>query len=313
MNENNLPIEDCSQKGREEYIEKNRVVVELVIQQAFGDLHEEIISKAFGNEDKAISKIIQLFISPLFSLEKVKHKNIKLFTQLKYWVKYKTAGNVSTYSRVKADENCSLLDKVKSPEELYLPLDKISESMELFNKCVAPDVVKYWMKANKKLLNELAINENIDLASNAYDIENSVSNTQETRYKVDAAFRYLFLYLGIGKQLDTANKYVKKYLTKGDNKPQYVSVERETHHDKHLVRLSIIKIIDKFCEIHKNSEPSDVLTYSLLKAISKKSVLDVYEFNPNNTDKKEIDEYAYKLKSFKKPPSFNKEATYDVG
>ena len=315
MNKMDLPITDASQEGRKSYIEKNRVVVELVIRQAFDDLHEEIISKVFGSEDKAVSTIIQLFISPIFSLEKVKHKhkNINLFTQLKFWVKYKTAGNVSTYSRVKADENCSLLDKIKSPEELYLPLDEISESMELFNKCVAPDVINYWFKANKKLLDELSINASNDLKPVLFEIENSVSPPQETRYKVDAAFRYLFLYLEINKRIDTANNYAKKYLTKGKNKPQYVSVDSETHEDKHHVRLSIIKIIDKFCEIHKNSEPSDVLTYSLLKAISKKSVLDVYEFNPNNTDKKEIDEYAYKLKSFKKPPSFNKEATYDVG
>tara|TARA_R110002012_G_scaffold223885_2_gene395906 strand:+ start:9332 stop:10258 length:927 start_codon:yes stop_codon:yes gene_type:complete len=307
MNKDNLPIENWSQEGREEYIEKNRVVVELAIQEALEVFKADIVSKAFGSQEKAVTKIIELFVSPQFSLECVSCKNIDLFTQLKFWVKYKTAGNVVTNAKIITNETCNKQNEVRATNELCL--DKISESMELFNKCVAPDVIKYWMKANKKLLNELAINENIDLASNAYDIENSVSNTQETRYKVDAAFRYLFLYLGIGKKLDTANKYVNKYLTKGDNKPQYVSLERETHHDKHLVRLCIIKIIDKFYDIHKKSDVSDVLTYSLLKVIAKKAVLDVYEINSNNPDKKIIEEYTDKLKSFRQRPSFIKEAT----
>jgi hypothetical protein len=311
MNENNLPIENWSQEGREEYIEKNRVVVELVIQEALESFSEDIISKAFGSQEKAVTKIIELFVSSRFSLERVMYKNIHLFTQLNFWAKFKTAGNVATYSNVITNEICNHQETIKGTDQLCL--DKISESMEIFNKCVAPDVIKYWLKANKKLLNELTSNENIHLESGFSDIENSVSNTQETRYKVDAAFRYLFLYLGIGQQLDTANKYVNKYLTKGENKPQYVSIGSETHQDKHHVRLSIIKIIDKFCEIHKTSDASDVLMHSLLKVVAKKAVLDVYEINSNNPDKKFIEEYTDKLKSFNKRPSFIKETTYDVG
>jgi len=313
MNENIAPIEDWSQEGRENYIEENRDVVELVIQQALESFDEVIISKAFVSQKKAVTKIIELFVSPQFSLERVTDKNIILFTQLKFWVTYKTASNVSTHSQVITDDSCNLQKNNKSTEESCLHLNKISETMELFNKCVAPDVIKYWMKANKKLLNELAFNESNSLESGFSVIVNGVSSTQETRYKVDAAFRYLFLYLGIGKQLDSANRYVDKYLTKGENKPQYVSGGSETHKDKHLVRLIIIKIIDKFSKIHKHSDVSDVLTLSLLKNISKKSVLDVYGFNLNNTDKKVFEEYADKLTSFKKQPSTIKEKTYDAG
>jgi len=100
MNENNLPIENWSQEGREEYIEKNRLIVELVIQEALENLREDITSKAFGSQEEAVTKIIELFVSPIFSLECVLYKNIKLFTQLKFWVNFKTAGNVATYSNV---------------------------------------------------------------------------------------------------------------------------------------------------------------------------------------------------------------------
>lgn len=310
MNKNNLPIENWSQEGRENYIAQNRDVVELVIQQALESFDEMIISKAFGSQGKAVTKIIELFVSPQFSLERVTDKNILLFTQLKFWARYKSAGNVSTHSRVKTDGNCSLVDNIENNEGLCLPLDKISETMEFFNACVAPDVIKYWFKANKKLLDELAINENNDLKPVLSEIENSVSSPQETRYKADAAFRYLFLYLGIKKHLDTADNYIKKYLTKGENKPQYVSVGIEPHEDKHHVRLSVIKIIDKFCDIHKGTDVSDVLTLSLLKNIGKKAVLDVYEINSNNLDNKVIEEYNNKLTSFKKPPSTIKETSY---
>jgi len=272
---------------------------------------EDIISKTFGSQEKAVTKIIELFVSPRFSLERVRYKNIHLFTQLKFWVSLKTAGNVKTYSNVITNETGNHQDNIKRTNELNL--EEISNSLEVFNKCVAADVIKYWFKANKKLLDELAFNESRHLESGFSDIENSVSNSQEPRYKVDAAFRYLFLYFGIDKQLDTANKYVNKYLTKGENKPQYVSVGSETHQDKHHVRISIIKIIDKFCEIHKSSDASDALTYSLLKAIAIKAVMDVYEINSKNTAKKFIEEYTDKLKSFKKPPSFTSETTYDVG
>lgn len=310
MNENDLPIENSSQEGREEYIEKNRMIVELVIEQALEDFSEDITSKAFGSQEKAVTKIIELFVSPLFSLEKVMYKNIKLFTQLNFWVKFKTAGNVATYSNAIKNEPGNHQDNIKDTDELCL--DKVSKSLEIFNKRVAPDVIKYWLKANKKLLDELAFNEGSDFESGSSDIENNVSNTQETRYKVDAAFRYLFLYLGVAKQLETANKYVNKYLTKGENKPQYVSTGSETHQEKHHVRLSVIKIIDKFCEIHKETDSTDVLTHSLLKVIAKKAVLDVYEINSNKPDKKFIEEYSNKLKSFKQIPSFNKDLTYGV-
>ncbi|TWX68540.1 hypothetical protein ESZ36_08580 [Colwellia demingiae] len=306
MNVKNLPIEDWSQEGREKYIKKNRISVELTLAQSLEYFKEDVITDAFGSQEKAVVKIIELFVSSRFSLEKVMYKDLKLFTQLKFWVNFKTAGNVTTSSKIVSSEACKHnQEKVMNTD--LLCLEKMSNVLPKFNQRVAADVITYWLKANKKLLNELASKEAIDWMSVFSEIENSVSNTQETRYKVDAAFRFLFLYLGVDKQKDIAIFYEKKYLTKGNNKPQYVSMDRETHKNKHLVRLTIKKIIDSFSQIHKTSDDSDILTLSLLKVIAKKAVLDVYEVNSNNPDKNVIEEYSRKLKSFNKHPSFLKE------
>ncbi|APD87082.1 hypothetical protein BM527_13820 [Alteromonas sp. Mex14] len=306
MNDNTLPIEDWSQVGRERYIDKHRLSVELALSEALETFNEEKVSTVFGSQEKAIEKIIELFISPVFLLEKAPYKNIKLFTQLNYWIKFKTAGNVSSLPRKPSNE-CFGDTPMHAATNNSLCIGKLAELLPKFNQCVAPDVVTYWLKANRKLLTELTSDGKLQSLFDDNEIEHKVSDSQETRYKVDAAFRYLFLYLKIDKQLETPIRYENKYLVKGENKPQYVALRNETHQEKHLVRLSILKIIDKLCDIHKLTDDKDILTLSLFKVIAKKAVLDVYEINSSKSDKKMINSYTLMLKGLGKLPSFFKE------
>lgn len=296
-----LPIKNWSQSGRTEYIKKNRELVELVIQRALDELGEDNISKIFGTQDAAINKIIELFVGPLFSLQKaIKNNpqlptNIELFSQLNFWIKYKTAGRGPTKSILRAGLDIDYKDNYYIDEDVCL--EKIASTLELFNKRVAPDIVGYWLKANRKLLNELPNEVNVFLEQYS-DIENEVSKSQETRYRVDAAFRYLYVFLGINSKSDIKIPYECKYLIRGKNKPQYVSGDSETHQFKHQVRLDILKIIDEFCMAHKTCDRSDVIKLSLLRGIAKKAVLDVYEIN----EEKRVEEYRNKLNSLKIPP-----------
>jgi len=302
MKEINLLIEDGSQEGRKNYIETNRHIVELVIAEALEIFpNEEAISKVFRGQEQAIKKIIEMFLSPHFSLDSVMYKGIKLFSQLPFWINYKTRGKFNTSPNNNIKPN-SMKYKETPSESNTLHYNELTQTLIKLSPCVAADVIGYWLKANKKLLNELALNQTLTHLSVFSGIETYVSKPQETRYKADAAFRFLFLYLGVGKRQGIADCYEKKYLTRGENKPQYVSLARESHHDKHLVRVTIKKIIDEFSEIHKQSENLDIITFSLLKVIAKKSILDVYEFNSNNSDEKVIEEYIHKLKSFNKYP-----------
>ncbi|MDO6505542.1 hypothetical protein Q4506_00640 [Colwellia sp. 4_MG-2023] len=307
MKKMDLPISDASQEGRKNYIESNRFAVEYVIAEALEVFQkEDVISKVFRSQDKAIEKIIEMFLSPHFSLNSTPYKDIRLFSQLNFWVNYKTRGrfNVSSSNRV---ESNSMKEHVKPENEVASYYKEITKILPEFNRRVAADVIKYWFKANKKLLNELLPSESTGMSTNIFEVENKVSDSQDSRYKVDAAFRYLFLYFGIDKQIETAGHYERKYLTKGENKPQYVSGIRETHQDKHHVRLSIKNIIDQFFEIHKKSDNSDILSHSLLKVIGRKAVLDVYEINSKSGDKDVVNEYNYKLSSLKKRSNFIKE------
>lgn len=302
-----LPITDASQEGRKNYIESNRYVVELVISKALETFQkEDVISKVFRSQDKAIEKIIEMFLSPHFSLNSTLYKDIRLFSQLNYWIRYKTRGSFTVSSSNRIKSNC-MKEQVKTENDSASYYKEITQILPEFNRRVAADVIKYWFKANKKLLNELLPSVSSSMSSNIIEVDTKVSDSQVSRYKVDAAFRYLFLYFGIDKQIETTGHYERKYLTKGENKPQYVSGIRETHQDKHYVRLSIKNIIDQFFEIHKKSDKSDIISHSLLKVIGRKAVLDVYEINSKSGDKDVVKEYQYKLSCLKKRTLFVKE------
>jgi len=313
MKKMDLPIADASQEGRKSYIESNRYAVELVIAEALELFQkEDVISKVFRSQDKAIEKIIEMFLSPHFSLNSLPYKDIKLFSQLNFWVKYKTRGSFTVSSSNRVESN-SMKEQAKPESDSASYYKEITQILPEFNRRVAADVIKYWFKANKKLLNELSPLASTGMSTNIIEVENKVRDSQNSRYKVDAAFRYLFLYFGIDKRIETAGHYERKYLTKGENKPQYVSTIRETHQDKHHVRLSIRNIIDQFFEIHQKSDNSDIISHSLLKVIGRKAVLDVYEIKSNKADKKFIQEYGDKLTSLKKRPPFIKEVTHEIG
>ena len=142
--------------------------------------------------------------------------------------------------------------------------------------------------------------ENLTASQGLITPEVSTSNSQKTRYKADAAFRYLYFFLDFKRHSGTFSNYEKKYLVKGDNILQYVVCGSETHQNKHEVRLTIKKIIKKFHDLHIQTEDSSYLLRSLFKGIAKKAVLDVYEINNNEPDRIE---YETLLKSLKTKPS----------
>jgi len=295
MDNEEYPITDWSEIGRINYIEMNRNLVELIISQACEDFHEEGISTVFRSESKAIDSIIQLFLSPQFDCGKLPigiPENIMIFSQLNFWIKFKTGRSLSAQSlssEYKEDEIVSATESTDHDCDMKI----LAKNVEKLNKVVASNVINYWLMANKKLLDELSP-EKVSVT------ESTASNSQKTRYKADAAFRYLYFFCGIDKQPDSFVEYQRKYLVKGENIPQYVAGGAETHQSKHQVRQSIKKIIRVFYEIHSVTDDNAYLMRSLLKGIAKNAILDVYEINKKDPDHKTLVQI---LKSFKFKPS----------
>ena len=302
MKDNDLPITDWSDVGRQKYVDKNRQIIELVIEQALENFDEKTISLAFQSQAYAVSKIIDLFLLSHFSIDKLPNgipKDIKLFSQLAFWVNYKTAGNVyvgdGSHKQVLSD---SIYEQSESKaESLDSNVKKLARNLKKLNQYVAPDLISYWLLANKKLLRELS---SFECGLGLVKIDNEVSSPQKTRYKVDASFRYLYLFMNVAKHLDSVELYENKYFVKGINRPQYVAGHSETHQTKHQVRQTIKHIISRLHEIFTETDDKDSITRALFKAIAKTAVLDVYEINKN--DRYRFD-YEQKLRELKSKPS----------
>lgn len=297
-----LPITDWSLVGRQTYVDRNRRVIELIIEQALEDFDEKAISNAFRHQTNAVTKIIDLFLLNHFSVDRLPidiPKDITLFSQLPFWVSFKTAGNVhagdGAYKQALVESDYELPEfKV---DDIDLHQQKLAKNLKKLNQHVAPDLIGYWLQANKKLLNELSGSGEF---SKVVEIENDVSDSQKSRYKADASFRYLYLFLNIAEHINTVESYENKYFVKGLNCPQYVAGHPETHQTKHQIRLTIKQIINRLYEIYLETGDHDVLTLSLFKAIAKKAVLDVYEINKNEPY---YSDCAHKLLQLKNKPS----------
>lgn len=302
MLHNTLPITDWSHEGRQEYVDRNRQVIELVIEQALEEFDEKIISLAFHTQDKAVINIINLFLTKHFCSDRLHTKmpkDITLFSQLRFWIKFKTAGKIyigdRTYKQGQANHIIEPIPQEK--DDIDLLTKELASNLNKLNQKVAADLIGYWLLANKKLLGELSSSEGISSPS---EIENDVSGTQKTRYKADASFRYLYLFFNIKEHLNTVDLYENKYLVKGDNRPQYVARYKESHHDKHQVRQIIKRIINRFNEIYVDTDDKNFLIRALFKSIAKNAVLDVYEINKNDPSHSD---YVQKLKNLKVKPS----------
>lgn len=299
MRDDTLPITDWSEIGRQKYVDVNRQAIELIIERALEDFDEKNISITFGNQTNTVGNIIDLFLLSHFSVEKLPTaipKDITLFSQLSFWIKYKTAGKVSgsfKQSLVEAKNEQSM--------DIELGMDSqvqnLARNLQRLSHHIAPDLIGYWLDANKKLLNELS--ESGDISRN-FEIENDVSAAQKSRYKADASFRYLYFFFDIAEDINNVELYEKKYFVKGLNRPQYVAAQSETHHAKHQVRLTIKQIINRFHAIYAETPDHDVLTRALFKGIAKKALLDVYEINKNEPN---YADFTQKLKQLKAKPS----------
>lgn len=283
-----LPITDWSLSGREKYASVNQDRIVLVIERAAETLADDTISRVFGSVEKVVDEVIKRFLVPELDSSRLPSRDIHLFSDMNFWIKHKTGGRASS----KSHRTVSPLPLSEgSYEQRFCAetrLNKIAMSLEIFNNLVASDVIGYWMMANKKLLDSF-------LSSEDQAIKHQGSEAKKTKYKADASFRFCYHFLSLSDRLSEESyrfDFESKYLVRGPNKPQYVSANEETHISKHQVRLFIKKVI-LFYERHFNDY--DELAHCLIKPMTKKSLLDQYEF-----DKEAIAEYGNKLKALSK-------------
>lgn len=287
-----IPITDWSLSGRKEYVSENRTNIELVIERGVETLADDVVSKVFGSIEKIPDEIIKRFLVPELDSSIVPSHDLHLFSEINFWIKHKTGGRASSRSyRAESLDQTGLSLAEGNHEQgacAETRLNQIIKSLETFNSLVAPDVIGYWMMANKKLLDSF-------LSSEDHAIEHRGSEAKKTKYKADASFRFCYHFLKLNEKLSGEHNrlaFESKYLVKGPNKPQYVSGNEESHALKHNVRIFIKKVI-LFYEAH--CIDYDELVHCLIKPMTKKSLLDQYEF-----DKESIDEYGIKLKSLLK-------------
>jgi len=284
-----MPITDWSLAGRQDYVENHRIKIELVIGMAFEKLSEDVVSRIFKSVDEGVATVIRRFLVLELDPLKVPACDISLFSQLNFWIKHKTGGRASSKSHITKSHDQADWSLAEGKHEQGVCaenlLNQIIMSLESFNFLVAPDVIGYWMIANKKLLDSF-------LSSADKAFEHQGSEAKKTKYKADASFRFCYHFLRLSDKLSeeySKAAFESKYLVKGPNKPQYVSGNEESHISKHQVR-SFIKKVIQFYEEHYNDY--DELTHCLIKPMTKKSLLDQYEF-----DKESITEFGKKLKS----------------
>jgi len=296
MTDTLLPITDISKEGRLSYIDKYKVNVQLTLLQSMDSLEDDFATNdqfmnAFGSHDSAVDMIINLFLADGFNLEKAPARDLSLFSMPHYWLKYKTGGRLNTcvsYFGISEE----VIDTELNGDPIDDHIEYLAEGLREFNQCVAPDMVGYWLMANKKLLNENGALNQFNLCYE--DVEQKGSEGKKTRYKADACFRYLYLFLNIKpKLIDNGyiDAYENKYFVRGKNIPQYTSDQSEDHTKKKNVREVIRQIIDKIQEVDCECT---VLQACLIRTMARKSLVDLYEFEPLYKR-----EFGDKLKSLK--------------
>ena len=288
----NASIKDWSHSGRQKFVEENRGIIELIVSEALESFDGKKVSSVFGTQENAIEEIIARFLVPELNPKKLPCKDIKLFSYIGFWIAHKTGGKVS--SGVHKINNLPLVLGESSPLDEFNfdeELKKIAFILKQLNQLVAPDLINYWLKANKKLLDNISLRHN--LIPKETQLNSKGSNAKASRYKADACFRYMYLYLEIAHMLprEYATLYENKYLVKGRNAPQYTSSGSEQHTAKAKVRKNIRLIIDKFVEL---APDTNQVEQKLLNKVARKTLLDLYEIE---SDFKE--EYGQKLTMLK--------------
>lgn len=293
ISESNLPITDWSLDGREAYLEKNRVMIELILYEALEIFGEDDTSRVFSTQQKAIENIISMFLRPDFDCSYFENADLSIFSQLNFWVKYKTKGNYSA-KKASLKDDCEV-EGYQEDGSTNNIIDSLAKSLNQFNNKVASDLIGFWLLANKKLLDGLSADIEIDYSS-IDDLDEDMSDAKITRYKADACFRFCYCYLSLSTKISDPHKdlYEKKFLTKGSNKPQYVYkfMNIEPQDVKHRIRKYIEKIIDFHIENRSDYSKLDLI---LLKSIAKKTLLSHYKF-----DKTATKLYSSKINSLSK-------------
>ncbi|MCE3220935.1 hypothetical protein G5C64_19160 [Vibrio diabolicus] len=303
--EESLPITDWSVEGRRKYLEQNRMIVELILYESLEVFDERRVSLTFKSQDDAKDYIISMFLSDSFNYGKLPRgipHDIKLFSQIDFWCKLKSGKSFSGVQRLIGEE-VELIDGQSEASTFEVDLIKLSHCLAIYSDLVAANMVYFWLQANKKLLDELGNVVHPLKYDNSVYVEKS-----PTRYKVDSSFRYLCVFLDIESHIPGFHLYRGKYLTKGENKPQYTAKnnERESHHTTSEVRSVVTKIIDYFYRVHSD-EPSP-LCLALFKSVGSKTLLDQYKIKSG--DCTDIEELRDKLTALKSP--FIEEVSYDV-
>ncbi|GAB2640182.1 hypothetical protein [Vibrio panuliri] len=289
-----FPITDWSVEGRKQYLEQHRPCIELVLYEALEVFDERKVSLTFGSQANAVVRIIDMFLSDGFENEKLPNgipRDIKLFSQIDYWCKLKSGVVFARLQQLGHDE-VDIVDNQTDRGTFVTDLDQLSKCLGIYSQLVAANMVYFWFQANKKLLDELGQVEPPIESKFEGCIDKST-----TRYKVDSSFRYLCVYLDIESKIPGFRLYKSKYLTKGENKPQYTAKknERESHNTTSEVRSVVTKIIDYFCRVHSD-EPSS-LCLALFKSVGNTTLLDQYKIK--SKDYPNIDELKDKLIALK--------------
>ena len=300
-----LPITDWSIEGRKGYIDQNRVCIELILYESLEVFDERRVSLTFGSQDNAKDHIISLFMSDSFNQEKLPtgiRRDIQLFSQIDFWCKLKSGKTFSGLPQL-VDEDVELVDYHSEITTFESDLNKHSHSLTIYSDLVAANMIYFWLQANKKLLDELS-----NIVSPFEGDGSTCVAESPSKYKVDSSFRYLCVFLNIESQIPGFHLYKSKYLTKGENKPQYTAKknEKESHFKTSEIRLVVTTIIDYFYKLHYE-EPTP-LCQVLLRSVGGKSLLDLYKIKPENYPN--FDELRHKLTSLKTPNK--KVATYVI-
>lgn len=300
-----FPITDWSVEGRKEYLELNRPCIELVLYEALEVFDERKVSLTFGSQDNARDRIIGMFISDSFNHENLPSGipyDIKLFSQIDFWCKLKSGKTFSGLQQL-LDEEVDIADSQSEVGTFEIDLHKISYCLAIYSGLVAANMIYFWLQANKKLLDELG-----NIGTPIVDDKSIKVAESPSKYKVDSSFRYLCVFLDVESQIPGFHLYKSKYLTKGENKPQYTAkkTEKESHLTTSEIRLVVTKIIDYFYRVYCE-EPS-LLCQVLLKSVGGKSLLDQYKIK--SKDYPNFDELRDKLTALKSP--LKKEAAYAV-
>ena len=297
-----LPITDWSIEGRKNYLNRNIVTIEQILSTSLEVFYGPKISSIFGSQEKAKEKILSMFVSEGFDHNKLPSGvscDSRLFSHLDFWCKLKTGRYIAGAQHTVVDE--TVLGGYSTEESnIEHDVEKLSNCLMLYSHFVAPDIVGFWLMANKKLLDELG-----GVFSPGESVNKVVkgSPSKQSKYKADASFRYLCLYLNVDSKVSEFHKYKNKYLTRGENKPQYVADGIETHREKYEARKAIAYLINYFHRV-KNDEPSP-LCQRLLKVAGRTSLLDLYEIGNDFIHYEKLKNQLLELKSPSKKEAQN--------